>query len=88
MRTVSIDELQSHLPDLLRDAVEGEQFSVVENGHQLARLVKDSSVSSESAGAPPVKTRRLGAMKGMFTVPDDFDTFMQAEIEEMFYGKE
>jgi len=87
MRTVSIDELQSHLPDLLQEAAEGEQFSVVENGHQLARLVKDSSISSASPVSSK-KTGRLGALKGAFTVPDDFDTFMQAEIEEIFYGKE
>jgi hypothetical protein len=25
-------------------------------------------------------------MTGMFTTPDDFDTMMAKEIEEMFYG--
>jgi hypothetical protein len=33
------------------------------------------------------KTSRLGFMKGAFKVPDDFDTMMADEIEEMFYGK-
>jgi len=36
---------------------------------------------------PPVrKPQRLGFMKGQYTIPDDFDTMGQAEIEEMFYG--
>jgi len=26
-------------------------------------------------------------MKGQISVPDDFDTMMSAEIEEMFYGE-
>ena len=32
------------------------------------------------------KKRRIGFMKGEIVVPDDFDTMMADEIEEMFYG--
>lgn len=32
-------------------------------------------------------TSRFGFMKGALKVPDDFDTMMADEIEEMFYGK-
>ncbi len=32
------------------------------------------------------KKRRIGFMEGMFTTPDDFDTMMAEEIEDMFYG--
>jgi hypothetical protein len=34
------------------------------------------------------KSRRIGFMKGQFSVPDDFDTMFAKEIEEMFYGSE
>jgi hypothetical protein len=34
----------------------------------------------------PAAPRRLGFMEGQFTVPDDFDTMYQDEIEKMFYG--
>ena len=32
----------------------------------------------------PKKQRRLGFMKGQFTVPDDFDRMGQEEIEKIF----
>ena len=38
--------------------------------------------------APAKPMRRLGFMKGQIKVPDDFDTMMREEIEEMFYGEE
>ena len=51
------------------------------------------------AGKPMVKVvpieepvqsgkRRLGFMEGEMTIPDDFDTFAQDEIEKLFYGEE
>jgi hypothetical protein len=39
----------------------------------------------EEPKAPKV-LRRIGIMKGQFKIPDDFDTMMAEEIEEMFYG--
>jgi len=39
----------------------------------------------------PPKTggkRRIGFMKGQFSVPEDFDTMYSKEIEDMFYGSE
>lgn len=33
----------------------------------------------------PLK-RRLGSLKGQFTIPDDIKTMFAEEIEEMFYG--
>jgi hypothetical protein len=35
---------------------------------------------------PPAAPRWLGFMEGQFTVPDDFDTMDQEEIERLFYG--
>lgn len=36
--------------------------------------------------SPKKPLQRIGFMAGEFTVPDDFDTMFQAEIEAMFYG--
>ena len=36
----------------------------------------------------PTAPRRFGFMRGAFTVPDDFDTMDQEEIENLFYGDE
>jgi quinol monooxygenase YgiN len=33
------------------------------------------------------KTRRIGSLEGKIDVPEDFDTMMADEIEEMFYGE-
>jgi hypothetical protein len=41
--------------------------------------------NSEEITAPK---RRLGFMKGQYTVPDDFDTMLSEEIEGMFYGSD
>ena len=41
-----------------------------------------------SIDAPePKKMRRIGFGDGTSKIPDDFDTMLQKEIEEMFYGK-
>jgi len=62
-------------------------------------MKKAKPSDSETDGAEPVRevptnaplgaptsgrTRRLGAMQGQFTVPDDFDSFGSAEIERLF----
>ncbi len=46
-------------------------------------MAKDTPIDQPET-AP--KKRRIGFMEGMFTTPDDFDTMMAKEIEEMFYG--
>jgi hypothetical protein len=37
---------------------------------------------------PATAKRRLGFLKGQIKVPDDFDTMMADEIEEMFSDEE
>jgi hypothetical protein len=39
-------------------------------------------VPVEARAAP----KRFDFMRGRFTVPDDFDTMDQEEIEKLFYG--
>lgn len=81
MQTVNIHEAKTQLSKLVEQAAKGESFIIAKAGKPMVQVVAlDVPV--------PKKKRRLGAMEGMYTVPDDFDTMFQEEIEEMFYGKE
>ena len=80
MQTVNIQEAKAHLSKLVERAANGESFIIAKAGKPMVKVV--------ALGAPvEKKKRRLGAMEGMYTVPDDFDTMFQEEIEEMFYGE-
>lgn len=81
MRTVNMHEAKTHLSRLVQRAAEGEPFIIAKAGKPLVKVVP---VDAPAEG----KRSRIGFMKGMIKVPDDFDTMFQEEIEEMFYGKE
>lgn len=78
MGTVNIHEAKTHLSQLIEKAVAGEDVIIAKAGKPLVRL---------TALEPPPFKSRIGFLKGQVTVPDDFDTMFQEEIEEMFYGK-
>ena len=80
MRTVNMHEAKTHLSRLVERAANGEPFVIAKAGKPLVKVVP---LDAPTKG----KTSRLGFMKGAFRVPDDFDTMMADEIEEMFYGK-
>ena len=79
MRTVNIHEAKTNLSRLVDAAAKGESFIIAKAGKPLVKVVP--------VNAPAVK-KRLGFLEGQFTVPDDFDTMFQDEIEEMFGVKE
>jgi prevent-host-death family protein len=79
MRTVNIREAKTHLSRLVDAAAKGEPFIIAKAGKPLVKVVP--------IGAPAAP-RRLDFMRGQFTVPDDFDTMDQEEIEKLFYGDE
>jgi prevent-host-death family protein len=81
MQTVNIHEAKTHLSKLIAKAAKGEPFIIAKAGKPMVRV----TAIDEPA---PKKQRRIGFMKGQFTVPDNFDTMMQKEIEEMFYGSD
>ncbi|WP_283192873.1 hypothetical protein [Rhizobium sp. AN80A] len=49
----------------------------------IVNMAKDAPIVQPDT-AP--KKRRIGFMEDMINVPDDFDTMMVEEIEDMFYG--
>lgn len=78
MTTVTTEQVQHELPELLARVRRGETLLIEENGQEVGKLVPPS---------PAPRPIRLGSLEGKFTVPDDFDEMMRDEIEEMFYGK-
>lgn len=75
---VNVHEAKTNLSKLLQAVERGEKVVIAKNGKPVAEL---SSVE------PSVqKTRALGALKNKVVLPENFDTYMRDEIEEMFYG--
>ncbi len=77
MEMVNIHEAKTQLSKLVEKAAHGEAFVIAKAGKP---MVKVTAVDA------PATVKRLGFMQGEMTVPDDFDTMGQIEIEEMFYG--
>ncbi len=75
MRTVNIHEAKTHLSRLVEAAAKGEPFIIAKAGKPLVKVVPIDA---------PAAPKRLGFMRGAFTVPDDFDTMGQEEIEALF----
>ncbi len=79
MRTVNIHDAKTHLSRLVEAAAKGEPFIIAKAGKPLVKVIPIDA---------PTAPRRLGFMRGAVTVPDDFDTMGQEEIENLFYGDE
>ena len=79
METVNIHEAKTHLSRLIAAAAKGEPFIIAKAGKPLVKVVPVDA---------PTAPWRLGFMRGAVTVPDDFDTMDQEEIEKLFYGDE
>ena len=81
MLTVNIHEAKTQLSKLIEMAVKGEPFVIAKAGKPMVRVTAIEPPE-------PVRTRRIGFLKGQLSIPDDFDTMGQEEIERMFYGDE
>ena len=75
MQTVNIHAAKTHLSRLVDQAAQGETLVIAKAGKPLVKL------TSMDAPATP---NRLGFMAGQGSVPEDFDTMGQADIEAMF----
>lgn len=81
MLTVNIHEAKTRLSELIARAVKGEPFVIAKAGKP---MVKVEAIEAEA----PKKPQRIGALEGMYKVPDDIDTMFKQDIEEMFYNSE
>jgi antitoxin (DNA-binding transcriptional repressor) of toxin-antitoxin stability system len=80
MEIVNIHDAKTRLSALIADAVKGKPFIIAKAGKPLVKV--------EALEPPPLRRSRLGGMRGELSIPDDFDTMLEGEIEEMFYGPE
>jgi prevent-host-death family protein len=84
VETYNIHEAKTHLSRLIDEAVDGKPFVIAKRGKQLVKVIP--LVSPEA----PSK-RRIGFMKGMFTLPDNFekiDKKLDKEIEKLMLGED
>jgi prevent-host-death family protein len=71
MRTVNIHEAKTHLSRLVDEVSAGHEVVIARAGKPVARLVPLPKKA---------KKRKLGALAGKFSVPDDFDSPLPADI--------
>ena len=82
MRKVNIHEAKTHLSRLVEEAARGEPFVIAEAGKPLVKVVPLEPEKVDTS-------KRMGFLRhANWTVPDDFDTFMQDEIIATFYGED
>ncbi len=77
MLTVNIHDANTRLSALIAAAVEGEPFIIAKAGKPLVKVTRIEALDEP-------KGSRIGFLAGRISVPDDFDTMGQAEIEQMF----
>lgn len=83
MRTINIHQAKTHLSRLVEEAAEGKPFVIAKAGKPKVQVIR------VDAPAAPVK-RRLGFMKGMYSLPDNFDEInkkLDKEIEGLMLGE-
>ncbi|TAN22753.1 MAG: type II toxin-antitoxin system prevent-host-death family antitoxin [Acidobacteria bacterium] len=77
MKVVNIHAAKTNLSRLIEEAVAGEPFIIAKAGKPLVEVKRLESNP---------KKPRVGFALGRYKIPDDFNTMMADEIEEMFYG--
>lgn len=75
LQTVNIHDAKTHLSKLVDQASKGEPFIIAKAGKPMVKVV------------PVERKSRIGMLKGICAIPDDFDTMMADEIEKMFGGE-
>jgi len=77
METVNIHEAKTHLSRLVEKAAKGEPFIIAKAGKPIVKVtILDAPVAA--------KVRRTGFLAGRISVPDDFDSMGNTEIEKLF----
>jgi prevent-host-death family protein len=77
MATVSIQEAQAKLPDLIRNLTPGEELVITDNNHPVAKLVSELPKSKPGLRPPP------GLGKGFITIVSDDDEHLNEFKEYM-----
>ncbi|WP_298159881.1 type II toxin-antitoxin system Phd/YefM family antitoxin [Brevundimonas sp.] len=83
MDTLNIHAAKTHFSGLVERAEKGETIIIARAGKPVAKLTPlETGVTDRVAMA----ARRIGFMKGEFSIPDDFNEMGREEIERMFNG--
>ncbi|MGP8025720.1 MAG: type II toxin-antitoxin system Phd/YefM family antitoxin [Acidocella sp.] len=80
MQIVNMHAAKTHLSRLLDAVAYGEEILIARAGRPVARLVP-------LRGAVVPQRRQLGWLVGQFTVPDDFDAPLLADVLGGFEGR-
>ncbi len=72
---VGVHEAKTRLSELLRAVAGGQEVDILRSGEPVAKIVPFA----------PRNLRAVGFDEGRFTVPDDFDAPLPAEVEDSFY---
>jgi prevent-host-death family protein len=78
MTVVNVHEAKTQLSKLLLAVEAGEEVVIARAGRPVARLV---------AIEPAAPRRRLGALQGRYTVPEDFDVPLPDDVLDLFEGR-
>ena len=70
----SISEAKAHFSAIVDSVSDGQVFVICRAGKPLVQM---------SAYIPPKKARRIGAMKGMIQIADDFDEWPSDMMESL-----
>jgi antitoxin (DNA-binding transcriptional repressor) of toxin-antitoxin stability system len=84
MRAINIHEAKTHLSRLVDEAEQGDSFIIAKAGKPKVQVTRLNSPEV------PAK-RRLGLLKGMYTLPDNYweiDREMDKEVEKIFLGED
>ncbi len=80
MRSINIHEAKTHLSRLVEEAARGEGFIIAKAGKPMVRVVSIEPITVDAS-------KRIGFMKGVFNLPDNFDEVfreLDKEIAESF----
>lgn len=80
MNTVNIHKAKTHLSRLVDEAAKGKSFVIAKAGKPLVKVTALETPTGR-------EIRRLGFLKGQFSVPDDFNSMGDTEIEQIFSGE-
>jgi prevent-host-death family protein len=84
MRMVNIHEAKTHLSRLVDEAEQGDSFIIAKAGKPKVQVIRLDAPEA-------IPKRRLGFMKGMYTLPDNFeeiDRELDKEVENLMLGED
>ncbi|MBF0134821.1 MAG: type II toxin-antitoxin system Phd/YefM family antitoxin [Magnetococcales bacterium] len=76
MQIINMQEARKHFSRFVDQAASGEEILIARSGRPIARLVP--------LALPEKTPRKLGIGQGRFTMPENFSTLHNDEIQHMF----